>query len=164
VLPCVLLSPGEGLLLYFMRIGLIGQFMFCAFAPAHFPAEADLVETAAADDDFFMRQMQGTVDFRTGPLGRLACNGVEFQIEHHLVPNICHIYYPRIAPFVREFCERNGYPYRCFGWGEAIWKSYAAIFRPRPIRRLAARHESLPAPVAEAFTAGFARRAASPSG
>jgi linoleoyl-CoA desaturase len=164
VLPCVLLSPAEGLLLYFMRIGLIGHFMFCAFAPAHFPAEADLVETAAADHDFFMRQMQGTVDFSTGPIGRLACNGVEFQIEHHLFPNICHVYYPRIAPFVREFCERNGYPYRCFSWGAGILKSYAAIFRPRPIRRLAARYESLPAPVAEAFAAGFPRRAANPSG
>jgi fatty acid desaturase len=151
LLPCLLFSPVDGLLLYFLRIGLLGHFMFFAFAPAHFPAEADLVETAAIECDFFMRQMQGTVNFRTGLIGRLACNGVEFQIEHHLFPNICHTYYPQIAPLVREFCRRNGYPYRCLGWHEAILKSYAALFCPRTIRRPALRYESLPAAVANGF-------------
>ena len=148
VLPCLLLSVGEGLLLYVLRMALMGHFMFFAFAPAHFPAEADLIETAAADRDFVMRQTQTTVNFRTGFIGGLVCNGVEYQIEHHLFPGICHAHYPRVAPIVREFCARRGYPYRTFGWGEGILKSYAALFHARPIRRMAAPHESLPAPVA----------------
>jgi fatty acid desaturase len=85
-----------------------------------------------------MRQLQGTLNFRTGFIGRRACNGLDFQIEHHLFPNICHVYYPRIAPLVREFCLRNGYPYRCFGWGEAIFQVVCGYFSttadtpPRP--------------------------------
>lgn len=146
VLPCVLLGVTEGLVLYFLRIGLMGYAMFFAFAPAHFPAEADLLEPAARERDFVMRQTQATVNFRTGVLGRLACNGVEYQIEHHLFPGICDVHYARIAPLVREFCERNGYPYRTFGWGEGILKSYAALFHPRPIRRMAEPHNPLPAP------------------
>jgi fatty acid desaturase len=152
VLPSLLLSPGQGMLLYFMRIGLLGHFAFFVLAPAHFPAEADLVETAP-DQDFVMRQLQGTLNFRTGLVGRLACNGLEYQIEHHLFPNICHVYYARVAPLVREFCNRNGYPYRCLGWGEAIVKSYAAIFRPRPVCRHASRYQSLPAAVADPIQA-----------
>jgi linoleoyl-CoA desaturase len=148
VLPCVVLGVTEGLVLYFLRIGLMGYAMFFAFAPAHFPAEADLLEPAARERDFVMRQTQATVNFRTGVLGRLACNGVEYQIEHHLFPGICDVHYAQIAPLVREFCERNGYPYRTFGWGEGILKSYSALFHPRPIRRMAEPHNPLPAPEA----------------
>jgi fatty acid desaturase len=133
VAPCILLSPSEGLLLYFLRIGLLGHFAFFILAPAHFPTEADLTVRTADNRDFVMRQLQGTLNFRTGGLiGRLACNGLEFQIEHHLFPNICHVHYPLVAPLLRDFCLRNGYPYRSLGWGEGILKSYAAIFRPRP--------------------------------
>jgi linoleoyl-CoA desaturase len=134
VAPCLLLSVHEGLTLYFLRIALMWHFMFFAFAPAHFPAEADLVASGPDDVDPVMRQTQGTVNFRTGLIGGLACNGVGYQIEHHLFPGICHVHYPKVAPLVREFCERNGYPYRTLGWGEAILKSYGALFRPRAIR------------------------------
>lgn len=149
VAPCLALSPAQGILLYVLRIGLLGHFAFFVLAPAHFPAEADLVEGPAAERDLFMRQLQGTLNFRTGLVGRLACNGLEFQIEHHLFPGICHVHYSKMAPLVRDFCLRNGYPYRCFGWGEAILKSYAAVFRPRPIRRPALRRADAEAAVAE---------------
>jgi hypothetical protein len=32
-----------------------------------------------------------------------------------------------MAPLVRDFCARNGLPYRIFGWGEALWKSWAVL-------------------------------------
>jgi len=130
-----LLSPLEGLLLYLLRIGLLGHFAFFILAPAHFPNEADLVGATIENPDFVMRQLQGTINFRTGSLiGRLACNGLEYQIEHHLFPNICHVHYPLVAPLLHEFCLRNGYPYRSLSWGEGILKSYVSIFRPRPVR------------------------------
>jgi linoleoyl-CoA desaturase len=133
--PCILLSPLEGLLLYLLRIGLLGHFAFFILAPAHFPNEADLVGATMENPDFVMRQLQGTINFRTGSLiGRLACNGLEYQIEHHLFPNICHVHYPLVAPLLHEFCLRNGYPYRSLSWGEGILKSYVSIFRPRPVR------------------------------
>jgi linoleoyl-CoA desaturase len=138
VLPCTLVSVGDGLLLYFLRIALLGHAMFCAFAPAHFPAEAEFIDAATADGDFVMRQTQTTVNFRTGWIGALACNGVEYQIEHHLFPGLCHVYYPAVAPVVRAFCETHGYPYRTVSWRDGILKSYAALFHPRPIVRMAA--------------------------
>jgi linoleoyl-CoA desaturase len=141
VAPCLALSPGQGILLYFVRIGLLGHFAFFILAPAHFPSEADLVE-AGTEQDLVMRQLAGTLNFRTGFVGSLACNGLQFQIEHHLFPRICHVHYPRVAPLVHDFCRRNGYPYRCLGWSEAILKSYWAIFRPRTIRHQALRRAS----------------------
>jgi linoleoyl-CoA desaturase len=151
VAPCVLWSVGEGLLLYFLRIAAMGHFMFFTFAPAHFPAEAEFTESEAGVDDPVMRQTQGTVNFRTGLIGGLACNGVQYQIEHHLFPGICHVHYWRVAPLVRDFCERSGYPYRTLGWGEATLKSYAALFRPRPIHRIATRGQRSSAPTLRAL-------------
>ena len=37
--------------------------------------------------------------------------GLNFQIEHHLFPRMQHSHYPKIAPFVRKFCEDKGIPY-----------------------------------------------------
>lgn len=147
ILPCMFLSVAEGLLLYFLRIGAAGHFMFCAFAPAHFPAEASLLEVAAAERDVAMGQTQTTLNFRTGLIGGLMCNGVQHQIEHHLFPHLCHVYYPKIAPLVKDLCYRNGYPYRTLGWSEAILKSYAALFRLKGILGLATPNEPVRASI-----------------
>ena len=37
--------------------------------------------------------------------------GLNFQIEHHLFPNICHIHYRKIAPIVEKTAKEFGFPY-----------------------------------------------------
>jgi linoleoyl-CoA desaturase len=37
--------------------------------------------------------------------------GLNFQVEHHLFPAICHIHYPAIAPIVKETAKEFGIPY-----------------------------------------------------
>lgn len=37
--------------------------------------------------------------------------GLNYQVEHHLFPNICHIHYPKIAPIVQRTAEAHGVPY-----------------------------------------------------
>lgn len=38
--------------------------------------------------------------------------GLNFQIEHHLFPNICHVHYRKISFLVRETASEFGLPYR----------------------------------------------------
>lgn len=38
--------------------------------------------------------------------------GLNFQIEHHLFPNICHVHYRKIAGIVRDTATEFGLPYR----------------------------------------------------
>lgn len=38
--------------------------------------------------------------------------GLNFQIEHHLFPNICHVHYRNIATLVKETAAEFGLPYR----------------------------------------------------
>lgn len=37
--------------------------------------------------------------------------GLNYQIEHHLFPNICHVHYKRISRIVRETAKEYGLPY-----------------------------------------------------
>jgi len=39
------------------------------------------------------------------------CGGLNYQIEHHLFPGICHVHYHKIAPIVRRKCEELGFRY-----------------------------------------------------
>ena len=115
-----------------VRFALMSYGMYALFAPGHFPAEAAMVRPNCGGDVVAMQTLT-TVNYRTGWLGRLICGGLEYQIEHHLLPSISPAHYPRLSGMVREYCERHGYPYRSFGWGEALWKSFAVFTQPKPV-------------------------------
>jgi fatty acid desaturase len=134
VLPAAFFPLSNVLLFYLLRISLMGYAMFAVLAPGHFPAEAICLEKVdKTEDDFALRQAATSLNFRTGFIGRLLCSGLEYQIEHHLFPNLSHNHYPRVRPVVEKFCRDNGYPYRMLGWGEAIWKSFKVLRFPKPI-------------------------------
>jgi linoleoyl-CoA desaturase len=37
--------------------------------------------------------------------------GLNYQIEHHLFPKVCHIHYPALAPIVARVCREHGVRY-----------------------------------------------------
>ncbi len=135
-LPCLFVSPLDVAGFYVVRMFVIGYGMFAVFGPAHFPAQARFVSAEGEKDriryrkskDFILLQTATTVNFRTGPVGRLICLGVEFQLEHHLFPGISHVHYPEMSVYLREFCEERGYPYRTIGWWEGCVESVRAFF------------------------------------
>ena len=132
-LPMLYFKPAYVLLVYIIRIALMGYAMFVAFAPAHFPEEASAVVASNCSADFALIQCANTVNFRAGRIGRLLCSGVDYQIEHHLFPTISHVHYPKMSPYIQDFCAKLGYPYRTLSWGEAIWKSFAIMKYRKPV-------------------------------
>ena len=57
-------------------------------------------------------QVESTVDF--APKNRVLSwfiGGLNFQVEHHLLPQICHVNYPALATIVRETCAEFGLRY-----------------------------------------------------
>ena len=40
--------------------------------------------------------------------------GLNFQIEHHLFPHMCHLLYPQIAPIVEQTCAEFGVGYKSY--------------------------------------------------
>jgi len=62
--------------------------------------------------------MRDQVENSSNVGGRWLCfinGGLNYQIEHHLFPRVCHTYYPELAKVVRRYCEENGIRYRHFG-------------------------------------------------
>lgn len=133
-LPMLFFRPLDVILFYLLRLALIGCGMFAVLAPGHYPAEAAcLASSQRTSGDFYLRQGATTVNFRTGFIGRFLCSGLEYQIEHHFFPSVSHVHLRALQPLVQAWCEENGVPYRSFGWGEAIWKSFLAFVSPKPI-------------------------------
>jgi linoleoyl-CoA desaturase len=60
-----------------------------------------------------VHQVETTVDFSRG--NRLLgwyVGGLNFQIEHHLFPQVCHVHYAAIAPLVEATCREFGVRYQ----------------------------------------------------
>lgn len=59
-----------------------------------------------------VHQVETTVDFaRDNRLLSWFIGALNFQIEHHLFPRICHVHYPALAPIVEATCRQFGVRY-----------------------------------------------------
>lgn len=66
----------------------------------------------AIENDWAIHQLNTTVNFsRNNKWISWYVGGLNFQVEHHLFPNICHVHYPAIAPIVKQTAEEYGIPY-----------------------------------------------------
>jgi len=85
--------------------------IFCG----HFPDGVDLFPRGCATDEtrgqWYYRQLRGSANFEGGPLMHLMTGNLDFQIEHHLFPDLPSNRYVEVAPKVREVCERHGLAY-----------------------------------------------------
>ncbi len=130
IIPMLFFAPIHVAEFYVLRIALMGYAMFAVLGPGHFPAEAVCVQGPRKIPEYVLLQTAATVNFRTGLIGRFVCSGLEYQIEHHLFPNLSHNYYSKLAPLMREFCLANDLPYRCYGWHTVLWKSIRMLQCP----------------------------------
>lgn len=103
------------LLTYIATVMLIGLLLGIVFQLAHCVEEATFPvppQEGRMQSSWAEHQLQTTVDF--APSNRLLSwyvGGLNFQIEHHLFPQICHIHYPQIATIVRAVCVERGLHY-----------------------------------------------------
>jgi linoleoyl-CoA desaturase len=140
----LLVFPWWQVLIGFMIVMLItGIILAVFFQLAHINTDAAFPEPVGdpphIDNEWAVHQVEATVDFAPG--NRLLswyAGGLNFQIEHHLFPHLCHLNYPRIAPIVRATCEEFGIRYKCYPtWRGAIashWRELVLLGRtPEPV-------------------------------
>lgn len=61
---------------------------------------------------FFLRQVLSSTNYHMGAdLIDFMHGFLNYQIEHHLWPNLSMLSYQKAAPFVQEICARHGVPY-----------------------------------------------------
>jgi linoleoyl-CoA desaturase len=104
-----------GFLIVMLTVGLI---LGVVFQLAHISGDAEFPEPVGSPphiaNEWAIHQIETTVDF--APRNRLLSwyiGGLNFQVEHHLMPHICHLNYPRLAPIVAATCEEFGIRYNC---------------------------------------------------
>ena len=84
-------------------------------------------DSGEIDNEWAIHQVETTANF--SPESRLAawyCGGLNFQIEHHLFPRICHIHYPAIRKIVEQAGREFGVAYVSY---PTFWKAIAAHHR-----------------------------------
>jgi len=104
------------LLFYAVTTVVVGMVLSIVFQMAHCVEEAEFPlprpDTGRIDNAWAVHQVETTVDF--APKSRVASwllGGLNFQIEHHLFPHICHVNYPGISKVVEEACRDFGLRY-----------------------------------------------------
>lgn len=63
--------------------------------------------------EFFVRQITGSVNYTTGgDVNDFLHGWLNYQIEHHLFPDLPPLRYRQLQPKVKALCEKHGLPYR----------------------------------------------------
>jgi linoleoyl-CoA desaturase len=67
------------------------------------------------EDAWAAHQLKTTANFSPkNPITNWFVGGLNFQVEHHLFPNICHIHYKKISPIVKETAKEFDLPYHTY--------------------------------------------------
>lgn len=115
-LPVAVLGPRSTLLFYLVCQATAGLTLSVTFQLAHC-VEDVAWETPPRgrriDTEWAIHQIGTTRNFaRSNRLLSWYIGGLNYQIEHHLFPSICHVHYPGIARIVQDLCREHGVPYR----------------------------------------------------
>lgn len=63
-------------------------------------------------NEWAVHELRATSDFaRKSHFLNWYVGGLNFQIEHHLFPNVCHVHYQKIAPIVEQTAREFGFTY-----------------------------------------------------
>ncbi len=127
VIPLQYHSVKEVALAYFVVSFVLGFVLSIVFQLAHAVEEAEFPmprpETGQIENAWATHQVETTVDFgRKSRALTWMVGGLNFQIEHHLFPRICHIHYPALSKVVEETSREFGVRYTAhdtFGKGLA---------------------------------------------
>src|SRR5512132_1173091 len=129
----LVLSPLQAAVFVLVQQGLFGLYLGCSFAPNH---KGMPTLTDAEELDFLRTQVLTSRNVRGSRLVDFLLGGLNYQIEHHLFPNMPRPNLRRAQPLVRAFCDEHDITYSeagIFGsYAEAIChlRSVGATLRP----------------------------------
>jgi fatty acid desaturase len=114
------LPLGKAAAFFAIQMAVFGLCLGASFAPAHkgmpiIPPDMRL--------DFLRRQVMVSRNVRGNPVVDWAMGGLNYQIEHHLFPNMPRCNLKRARPLVRAHCECEGINYAEVG----LFESYAIV-------------------------------------
>ena len=140
----LLFHPLHVVLLFYVIVAMpSGLMLALVFQIAHCVEESEFVAPPKGDehvvDSWAAHQAQVTVNFsRRNPVWTWLVGGLNYHIEHHLFPLICHVNYPAISKIIEATCRDFGVRYsehKSFAAGVAShyrWVRRMAMPNPEP--------------------------------
>lgn len=119
-------APWYFTILGFLVMQFIAGFILgIIFQPAHVVPTSDYPmpdNSGNIDADWAVSQLYNTANFAPGAkLFSWYVGGLNYQVEHHLFPNICHVHYSEISKIVKDTAEEYNLPYHSYKtFGQAL--------------------------------------------
>lgn len=121
LIPLFLLLPlGIAFAFLGVQLAVFGVYMGASFAPNH---KGMPVIAHDAKLDFFTKQVRTSRNIKGGWWATWLMGGLNYQVEHHLFPNMPRPFLSRARVIVREHCETLGVPYT----ETTLLRSYAIV-------------------------------------
>jgi fatty acid desaturase len=118
----LVLSPLKAAAFVLVQQGLFGLYLGCSFAPNH---KGMPTLSEAEELDFLRRQVLTSRNVRSSRVVDFLLGGLNYQIEHHLFPNMPRPNLRHAQPLVRAFCTQHNIPYT----EATMFGSYAEALR-----------------------------------
>lgn len=126
-------SPWVTISGFLLMHGIGGFILSIIFQPAHVipAAEFSKLEPGKRIDEHWMvHQLKTTADF--APRNKIfswLVGGLNFQVEHHLFPNVCHVHYHNLAKIVKETTRQFNLPYNSYNTFISALVNHARMLR-----------------------------------
>lgn len=106
---------GQILLAFFVLHFVMGLSISLVFQTAHIMPEVAfpvMDEHGMVEGERMLHQLATTSNYsEKSKIFSWLIGGLNFQVEHHLFPDICHVHYKNIAPIVKETALEYNIPY-----------------------------------------------------
>ena len=115
VIPAMYHPLWQVLVLHLVGCFALGLTLGTVFQLAHCTREADFPAYVPGErmEEWTVHQVATTVDFaRDNRLVSWFVGGLNFQVEHHLFPKVCHIHYPALSRIVERIAGEHGIRFR----------------------------------------------------
>ncbi len=135
IMPLVMLPMAwwQVMLGFFVMHFICGLMLALIFQPAHVLEETafyEVKQTGSVENHWAIHQLRTTANFaKNSKLFSWFIGGLNFQIEHHLFPNICHVHYPKISHIVKQTAEEFNLPYHQHEtFGDALKSHFSLLY------------------------------------
>jgi linoleoyl-CoA desaturase len=133
-IPLLVFPWWQALIGFFIVMLTVGLALTTIFQLAHVMEAADFPEPSGSplqmENEWAIHEVQTTVNFAPGnKLLNWYAGGLNFQIEHHLFPHICHVHYPQLSQIVRQTCAEFGVTYHSIPTWRAALVSHVRVLK-----------------------------------
>lgn len=100
---------------FFIMHFICGFFLSIIFQSAHVLSETSFYavdENDSVENNWAIHQMRTTANFaHNSRFFSWFIGGLNYQVEHHLFPNICHVHYRDLSKIIKEVAAKHEVPY-----------------------------------------------------